>query len=51
MASTNKRNKAKNSYVYKFKSLVEKKIKLKRLYFFNSCIRRKLKEELRKELC
>lgn len=50
MASTNKKNKAKNSYVHRSKSLVEKSIKLKRIYFFNSCIRRVLKDNLRKEL-
>lgn len=44
MSSTNKKNKAKNSYVYRNKSLVEKNIKLKRVYFYNSCIRRKNKK-------
>lgn len=47
MASINKKNKAKNSYVFRNKSLVEKKFKIKRLYFFNSCMRRLLKEELK----
>lgn len=46
MSSINKKNKAKNSYVFRNKSLVEKKLKIKRLYFFNSCMRRLLKEEL-----
>lgn len=49
MASINKKNKAKNSYVFRNKSLVEKKFKIKRLYFFNSCMRRLLKEQLRNE--
>lgn len=49
MSSINKKNKAKNSYVFRNKSLVEKKLKIKRLYFFNSCMRRLLKEQLRYE--
>lgn len=48
MSSINKKNKAKNSYVFRNKSLVEKKLKIKRLYFFNSCMRRLLKEELKR---
>lgn len=47
MSSINKKNKAKNSYVFRNKSLVEKKLKIKRLYFFNSCMRRLLKKELK----
>ena len=50
MASKNKWNKAKNSYVERYKSLTEKKIKLKRVEFYNSCNRRVLKEETKKML-
>lgn len=49
MSSISKKNKAKNSYVFRNKSLVEKKLKIKGLYFFNSCMRRLLKEQLRNE--
>lgn len=49
MTSINKKNKAKNSYVSRNKSLVEKKLKIRGLYFFNSCMRRLLKEQLRNE--
>ena len=49
MSSTNKKNKARNSYVHRNKSLVETDT-LKRLYFFNSVKRRKLKETLRHDI-
>lgn len=50
MASRNKRNKASNSYVWRDKSLKEKDIKLKRIYFYNSSVRGSYKEDLRREL-
>lgn len=50
MSSKNKLNKAKNSYVERYKSLTEKKVKLKRVEFYNSCNRRILKEETKKML-
>lgn len=50
MASVNKKNKAKNSYYFRNKTLVKKEGRLKRLFFFNSCQRRVLKERLRSEL-
>lgn len=44
MASINKRKKAVNSYCNG--SLKEKDMKMKRVLFFNSCVRKKLKNDL-----
>ena len=45
MASINKRKKAVKSYCNG--SLKEKDMKMKRVLFFNSCVRKKLKNDLR----
>lgn len=45
VASINKRKKAVNSYCNG--SLKEKDMKMKRVLFFNSCVRKKLKNDLR----
>lgn len=45
MSSINKKKKARNSYCHG--SLKEKGMKMKRVLFFNSCVRKKLKNDLR----
>lgn len=45
MASINKKKKARNSYCHG--SLKEKDMKIKQVLFFNSCVRKKLKNNLR----
>jgi hypothetical protein len=49
MSSQNKKNKGKNSYTYGDHALKET-FKLKRLNFFNSSLRHKLKKDLNKEI-
>ena len=45
MSSINKKKKARNSYCHG--SLKEKDMKMKRVLFFNSCVRKNLKNDLR----
>jgi hypothetical protein len=45
MASINKKKKARNSYCHG--SLKEKDMIMKRVLFFNSCVRKNLKNDLR----
>ena len=49
MASENKKKKAKNSFTHHWCAMLEKDGRLKRLFFYNASLRKKLKFLLKKE--